>query len=45
LFTKRKKGLIEFDFGDSGKTAYFAVRIENGGKNGPWGPPAQALIP
>jgi hypothetical protein len=24
-YTKRKKDVIEFDFGDSGKTAYFAV--------------------
>ena len=28
FFTKRKKDVIEFDFGDSGKTAYFAVQIE-----------------
>jgi hypothetical protein len=33
------------DFGDSGKTAYFAVRIENEGKKGPWGPLVSALIP
>ncbi|GHV42376.1 hypothetical protein AGMMS49546_20740 [Spirochaetia bacterium] len=26
FFTKRKKDVIEFDFGDSGKTAYFAVQ-------------------
>jgi hypothetical protein len=45
FFTKRKKDLIEFDFGDSGKTAYFAVQIENEGKKGPWGPLVQALIP
>jgi hypothetical protein len=45
FFTKRKKDLIEFDFGDSGKTAYFAVQIENGGKKGPWGPLVSALIP
>jgi hypothetical protein len=45
FFTKRKKDLIEFDFGDSGKTAYFAVQIENEGKKGPWGPMVQALIP
>jgi hypothetical protein len=30
FFTKRKKDVIEFDFRDSGKTAYFAVQIENG---------------
>jgi hypothetical protein len=45
FFTKRKKDLIEFDFDDSGKTAYFAVQIENEGKKGPWGPLTQALIP
>jgi hypothetical protein len=43
--TKRKKDVIEFDFGDSGKTAYFAVQIENEGKKGPWGPLVSALIP
>jgi hypothetical protein len=45
FFTKRKKDVIEFDFGDSGKTAYFAVQVENEGKKGPWGPLASALIP
>jgi hypothetical protein len=45
FFTKRKKDVIEFDFGDSGKTAYFAVQIENDGKKGPWGPLVNALIP
>jgi hypothetical protein len=45
FFTKRKKDVIEFDFGDSGKTAYFAVQIENEGKKGPWGPMVSALIP
>ncbi|MDR2096878.1 MAG: hypothetical protein LBP76_15350, partial [Treponema sp.] len=45
FYTKRKKDLIEFDFGDSGKTAYFAVQIENDGKQGPWGPLVSALIP
>jgi hypothetical protein len=28
FFTKRKKDVIEFDFGDSGKTVYFAVQVE-----------------
>jgi hypothetical protein len=41
----RKKDLIEFEFGDSGKTAYFAVQIENGGKQGNWGSLVSALIP
>jgi hypothetical protein len=45
FFTKRKKDLVEFDFGDSGKTAYFAVIVENGGKQGPAGPLVSALIP
>jgi hypothetical protein len=45
FFTKRKKDVIEFDFGDSGKTACFAVQIENEGKKGPWGPLVNALIP
>jgi hypothetical protein len=45
FFTKRKKDLIEFDFGDSGKTVYFAVQVENDGKKGPWGPMVSALIP
>jgi hypothetical protein len=45
FFTKRKKDLIEFTFDDSGKTAYFAVQIENDGKKGPWGSLVSALIP
>jgi hypothetical protein len=45
FYTKRKIDVIEFDFGDSGKTAWFAVQIENEGKKGPWGPMVQALIP
>jgi hypothetical protein len=45
FYTKRKKDLIEFDFDTSGKTAFFAVQIENEGKKGPWGPMVQALIP
>jgi hypothetical protein len=32
--TKRKKDVIVFEYGDSGKTAYFAVQIENEGKKG-----------
>ncbi|MDR1211781.1 MAG: hypothetical protein LBK40_06075, partial [Spirochaetaceae bacterium] len=31
FYTKRKKDRIEFGFGDSGKTVYFAVQIENDG--------------
>jgi hypothetical protein len=45
FFTKRKKDVIEFDFGDSGKNCFMAVQIENEGKQGPWGPLTSALIP
>jgi hypothetical protein len=45
FYTKRKKDVIEFGFSDSGKTAYFAVQVENEGKKGPWGPMGSALIP
>jgi hypothetical protein len=36
---------MEFEYDDSGKTAYFAIQIENGGKKGTWGPLTSALIP
>jgi hypothetical protein len=45
FYTQRKKDVIEFDFGESGKTAYFAVQIENEGKKGPWGSLVSVLIP
>jgi hypothetical protein len=45
FFTKQKKDVIEFDFGYSGKTTYFAVQIENNGKKGSWGPMVSTLIP
>ncbi|GHS86508.1 hypothetical protein FACS189487_00930 [Campylobacterota bacterium] len=45
FLTKRKKDVLEFEFGESGKTAWFAVQIENEGKKGPWGPLVSALIP
>ena len=38
FFTKRKKDVIEFEFGDSGKHCCMAVQIENEGKKSPWGP-------
>jgi hypothetical protein len=41
----RKKDVVQFDYGESGKNAYFAVQVENGGKQGPWGPLVSALIP
>jgi hypothetical protein len=46
FFIQRKKDLVQFDYGSSGSTAYFAVQVENsGGKQGPWGPMVSALIP
>ncbi|MDR2739123.1 MAG: hypothetical protein LBB68_04760 [Treponema sp.] len=45
FFTKRKKEVLKFDFGDSGKTVYMAVQLENDGKKGEWGPLTSALIP
>ena len=45
FYTARKKDVMEFEFGDSGKTVYLAVQIENEGKKGPWGPMVSALIP
>jgi hypothetical protein len=45
FFTKRKKDVMEFEFGDSGKICYMAVQIENEGRKGPWGPIVSALIP
>jgi hypothetical protein len=45
FFTRRKKDVIPFDYADSGKTAWMAVQIENGGKKGPWGPLVSAIIP
>jgi hypothetical protein len=44
--TKRKKDIINFAPGDSGKTAWFDIRIENGtGEYGPWCPMFHAVIP
>jgi hypothetical protein len=38
-FTRRKKEMFVFPGGDSGKSAYFCIRLENSkGKAGPWGP-------
>jgi hypothetical protein len=45
FFTKRKKDVIAFEFGDSGKLCYMAVQVENEGRKGPWGPLVNALIP
>jgi hypothetical protein len=43
--TKRRKDRVEFEYGDSGKTVYFAVQVENGSKKGSFGPMTSALIP
>jgi hypothetical protein len=43
--TKRKKEVIDLGYESSGRTAYFAVQIENGELKGPWGPLTSALIP
>jgi hypothetical protein len=44
--TKRKKDIINFNPNDSGKTAYFDIRIENGtGEYGPWCPMFHAIVP
>lgn len=46
LSTARKKDIIYFDAADSGKTAYFCIRIENGsGQYGPWCPIFHAVVP
>jgi hypothetical protein len=45
FFTRRKKDLVEFDYADSGMTAYIAVQVENDGKKGPWGPLTSVIIP
>jgi hypothetical protein len=45
-FTKRKRERFDFDGGDSGKTAYFCIRLENAkGEAGPWGALFSAVIP
>ena len=47
--TKRKKDIINFNPNDSGKMAYFDIRIENGvgGETGygPWCPMFHAIVP
>ena len=45
-FTRRKRHAIAFPAEDSGKTAWFALRVENGkGGKGPWGEMFSAIIP
>jgi hypothetical protein len=43
--TFRRKDVIRFEYGDSGKTVYIMVQVENGGKKGPFGPMTSAVIP
>ena len=44
--TIRKRHAIAFPAEDSGKTAWFALRVENGkGGKGPWGEMFSAIIP
>jgi hypothetical protein len=43
--TQRKKDIIGFDFSDSGKMVYFAVRVVNGDMVGEWGPMESGRIP
>ncbi|GHU23792.1 hypothetical protein FACS1894172_16950 [Spirochaetia bacterium] len=46
LSTRRKKEIITFEWNDSGKTVYFAIRIGNGNNDyGPWCPLFSAVIP
>jgi hypothetical protein len=45
-FTRRKKELVAFDAAESGMTAWFCARYENGkGEAGKWGPMVSAVIP
>jgi hypothetical protein len=45
FFTRRKKDVIEFGYGDSGKAVFIAAQIKNNGLKGAWGPMVQAFIP
>jgi hypothetical protein len=45
-FTRRKKERADFAASESGMTAYFCARYENGkGESGEWGPVVSAVIP
>jgi hypothetical protein len=45
-FTRRKKEAVGFDAAESGMTACFCARYENGkGQVGKWGPVASAIVP
>jgi hypothetical protein len=44
--TKRRRDIVNFNPGDSGMTAYFCIRLDNGVKRyGPWCPLFHAIIP
>jgi hypothetical protein len=45
FLTRRKKDVLQFEYQDSGRTAWMGVQIENGGKKGPWGPLTESIIP
>jgi hypothetical protein len=45
FFTRRKKDGVKFGYTDSGKTAWFAVQIENHGLKGNWGSLTYAMVP
>lgn len=45
IYSDRKKEVINFEPEDSGKTAYFCGRIEQGDRKGPWGPVTGGKIP
>jgi hypothetical protein len=45
VFTRRQKCVVRFSPKDSGKTCFMAVRIENDGVAGPWGPMSSCVIP
>jgi hypothetical protein len=45
IFTHRKRDIIVYPYGSSGKIAHFIARVENEGKSGPWGPITSAVIP
>jgi hypothetical protein len=45
-FTRKKRHVFDFAYEDTGKTAYFCVRVENSkGDKGPWGTMFSAVIP
>jgi hypothetical protein len=45
-FTRKKRHSFDFAYEDTGKTAYFCVRVENSkGDKGPWGTMFSAVIP